>query len=221
MSNEETKNNGPEEKETPEEKPETRLEDLDEGEENEEDGDESEGPEKDDGKVYTKADIEKAAKRRQAALERARKAEAKAAELEKKHATEEERIKLEAAEEAARKAEEVYKPAILRKHLYFEMAALGLTKEQIPDIVDLVKMDKIEIDDEFNIDGVDEEIERIKQRFPKLFETDDPEEGEETPKKKTTAPKKRVPKGDGSPKPPPEKPKSARDTIAARLRGER
>lgn len=163
--------------------------------------------------TYTKADVDKAAKRRQAALARARKAEQELADLKKQHATKEERLKLEAAEEAANKAEQVFKPAILRKHLFYEMATLGLTKEQIPDIVDLIKMDKIEVDDEFNIEGVDEEIERIKGRFPKLFETEEVEEKKPTPKKK-------VPKGEGAPKPTPQKPLTAKEQIVKRLRGE-
>lgn len=202
--------------------PEDTVEDLEarETEEVNEGAEENETEEvedsNDDGRVYSKKDVDKAAKRRQAALDRARKAEAELAELRKSSATKEERLKIEAAEEANRVAENLYKPAIVRKHLFYEMASLGLTKEQIPDIVDLIKMQNIEIDDEFNVEGADEEIQRIKDRFPKLFQSEEAE----TAVKRNRANTRKLPKADGSPKPAPEAPKTARDKIIARMKGE-
>lgn len=200
-------------------KPEDRIEDLEEElsevEEELEETSEADKSEKTDERVYTKADIEKAAKRRQAALKKARELENELTQLKAQHETETERQVREASEEARKKAEEQYKPALVRKELYFQMATLGLKKDQIEDLVDLVKMGEIEIDEDFNVLGVEEEVDRIRTKFPKLFEVDKVEEDEKP------APRKRkVPKADASDRPAPDtKPKSSADKIRDRFLG--
>lgn len=213
-----SENTNEETQETPEEKPETRLEDLENEDENTEVEDDDQGSEVEDKKTYTKADIEKAAKRRQAALDRARKAEKELAELRKQHATEEQKLQIEAEEKAAAQAAK-FKPALVKQHVALEMAFLGLNKTQIDQIVKFVDMENIDVDlDDNSVSGVEEEVVRIQTTFPALFPSkSDEDEGE----KKTTAPKKRVPRGDGSPKPPPEKPMSSRDKLIARMQGKK
>lgn len=202
-------------------KPEDRIEDL-EGTSEEVTTEESpeddateevdEGPA--NGKTYTKADIDKAAKRRQAALDRARKAEKELAELKKQHATEEQRLQIEAEEKAAAQAAK-FKPTLVRQHVAYEMAFLGLNKDQISQVVKFVDMENIDVDlDDNSVSGVEEEVDRIKTTFPALFPETPKEDG--TPKKKRTP----TPKSDGGPKPPPEKPRTAKDEIVRRLRGE-
>jgi chromosome segregation ATPase len=202
-------------------KPEDRIEDLDKEIEEVEDEldevseEESESAEdKKDDRVYTKADIDKAAKRRQAALKKARDLENELKTLKAEHETESDRLVREAAEKAIQQAEDTYKPALVRKELFYQMATLGLSKDQIPDLVDLIKMKEIDIDEDFNVLGVEEEIERLKNKFPRLFETDEPDPD----KREKKAPRKRpVPKGDGADKKAPETKTTAADQIRNRL----
>lgn len=204
-------------------KPEDRIEDIEteveEVEEEVEDLETEETEDTKDDRVYTKADIDKAAKRRQAALKKARELEQELTALKAQHESESERLVREAAEAASQKAEDTFKPALVRKELFYQMATLGLDKEQIPDLVDLIKMQEIEIDDEFNVLGVEEEIDRIKTKFPRLFEKDNSgEEEEETPPKKRAPRKRPVPKGDGADKQPPATRKlSAAEQLRSRL----
>lgn len=202
-------------------KPEDRIEDIEHEveeveEELEEISDEEESESKKDDRVYTKADIDKAAKRRQAALKKARELEQELTTLKAQHESESEKLVREAAEAAAKKADETYKPALVRKELFYQMAALGLDKDQIPDLVDLIKMQEIEIDDEFNVLGVEDEIDRIKTKFPRLFEKDEPVEEKDAEKK--TPRKRRVPKADGADKQPPQTKKmSAAEQLRNKL----
>jgi hypothetical protein len=168
--------------------------------------------------VYSEEEFKRAVKRRQAALERAKAAEARARELEKQHATKEERLRIEAEEKAEAQAAK-FKPALVRQHVAYEMSFLGLNKSQIEELVQFVDMTKIDVDLEDNsVDGVEEEVLRIKEKFPSIFanvnKSDEGEDGEKKPQRK------RVPKGDGGPKPPPKKELSAKEKIVARLRGE-
>ncbi len=191
------------------------VNDKNDGTENNQDDDDED--EVDDKKVYTKADIEKAAKRRQAALDRARKAEKELQELRKKHATEEQRLQIEAEEKAQAQAAR-FKPALVKQHVAYEMSFLGLNKSQIEELVQFVNMENIDVDlDDNSVAGVEEEVLRIQEKFPSLF----PKQGEDEDGEKKPQRRKRAPKADGGPKPAPEKPVSARDLIAKRLRGEK
>lgn len=184
-----------------------------------EDDDEEDEPLPDGKKVYSEEEFKRAVKRRQAALDRAKAAEARARELEKQHATKEERLRIEAEEKAEAQAAK-FKPALVRQHVAYEMSFLGLSKSQIEELVQFVDMTKIDVDLEDNsVDGVEEEVLRIKEKFPSIFanvnKSDEDEDGE---KKKPQ--RKRVPKGDGGPKPAPKKELTAKEKIVARLRGE-
>lgn len=169
---------------------------------------------KQDG-TYSKAEFEKAAKRRQAALDRARKAEKELNELRKATATKEQKLQMEAEEKAKAQADR-FKPALVRQHVAYEMAFLGLNKTQINQVVKFVEMDNIDVDLEDNsVEGVESEVARIREIFPDLFPNE-----EETPAARAArknAPKKRVAKVDGADKPPPPKPQTARDKLRARL----
>lgn len=191
------------------------VKDDDKGAEGTDDEDDEDEPES--KQTYTKADIEKAAKRRQAALDRARKAEKELSDLRKATATKEQKLQIEAEEKAAEQAAK-FKPALVKQHVAYEMAFLGLTKDQIEEVVAFVKMENIEVDEENSVDGVEDEVLRIKNKFPSLFPEpkDDSDEEDKKP-----APKKKAPKGDGAPKPTPKKPMTAAEKIRAQLRGEK
>lgn len=182
-----------------------------------EDDDEEDEPLPDGKKVYSEDEFKRAVKRRQAALDRAKAAEARVRDLEKQHATKEDRLRIEAEEKAEAQAAK-FKPALVRQHVAYEMSFLGLSKTQIEELVQFVDMTKIDVDLEDNsVDGVEEEVLRIKEKFPSIFanvKADDEEDEKKNPRKK------RVPKGDGSPKPAPKKELSAKEKIVARLRGE-
>lgn len=180
--------------------PEDRIEDLEQ--EIEEVEQEIEDAENDDTKseerVYTKADVEKAARRRQTALKKARDLEKELRELKAQHETDNEKLTREAAEKAAAKAEATYKPALVQKELHYQLATLGLKKDQIPALIQLFKMDEIEIDEEFNVLGVEDEISRIKSTFPQLFVEEKSDED------KAPVRKRRVPNADAGDRPKPE-----------------
>lgn len=166
-------------------------------------------------KVYSEEEFQRAVKRRQAALDRAKAAEEKARELEKQHATKEERQRIEAEEKAAEQAAK-FKPALVKQHVAYEMSFLGLNKAQIEELVPFVDMTKIDVDlDDNSVEGVEEEVLRIKEKFPSIFanvKKDEDDEGKPA--------KKRVPKADGAPKPEPKKELTAKERVVARLRGE-
>lgn len=210
--------------------PEDRVEDLDETatdevEAKEQEVDEAdEAVEKEDEAVkaagsketYSKAEFDKAVKRRQTALDEKRALAKELAELKKQHATKEQRIQLEAEEKAKAQADR-FKPALVQSHLAYEMAFLGLNKAQIGQIVKFVEMENIDVDlTDNSVEGVEGEVARIRELFPDLFPSDD-----ETPAAKAAAkkaaPKKRIAKVDGADKPPPPKPQTAKDKLRARL----
>lgn len=211
-------------------KPEDRVEDIEDTETEEVEEKEQEIEEAEDKveeaeeavkasgskETYTKAEFDKAVKRRQTALDEKRALAKELAELKKQHATKEQRIQLEAEERAKEQADR-FKPALVQSHLAYEMAFLGLNKSQIGQIVKFVEMDNIDVDlNDNSVEGVEGEVARIRELFPDLFPSD-----EETPAAKAAAkkaaPKKRVPKVDGADKPPPPKPSTARDKLKARL----
>lgn len=191
------------------------------GQNDDADDDDDADDEPTNGKTYSKADIDKATKRRQAALDRARAAEKELAELKKQHATEEERLKIEAEEKAAAQAAK-FKPALVKSHISYEMAFLGLTKTQIEQLVKFVDMENIEVElDDNSVAGVEEEVEKIKATFPALFpeKKNDADEDEDD---KPRAPKqRRTPKGDGGPKPRPEPKKTSRERLIDKMQGNR
>lgn len=166
-------------------------------------------------KVYSEEEFQRAVKRRQAALDRAKAAEERARELEKQHATKEERQRIEAEEKAAEQAAK-FKPALVKQHVAYEMSFLGLNKAQIEELVPFVDMTKIDVDlDDNSVEGVEEEVLRIKEKFPSIFanvKKDEDDEGKPV--------KKRVPKADGAPKPEPKKELTAKEKVIARLRGQ-
>lgn len=215
-------------------KPEDRVEDLEEDQNNNDEveakeqevEDATEEVEKEEESAaaaasskesYTKAEFEKAVKRRQTALDEKRALAKELADLKKQHATKEQRIQLEAEEKAKAQADR-FKPALVKLHVAQEMAFLGLNKTQIEQIVKFVDMDNIDVDLEDNsVEGVDAEVVRIKDTFPALF----PDASSESDSKKSPVKKKAAPRADGADKPKPETPKSARDLIADKLRGGR
>lgn len=210
------KNNGPEDIDKDDQGRED-VKDNAKGGDAEDSDDEGDEPLPDGKKVYSEEEFKRAVKRRQAALERAKAAEARARELEKQYATKEERLRIEAEEKAEAQAAK-FKPALVRQHVAYEMSFLGLSKSQIEELVQFVDMTKIDVDLEDNsVDGVEEEVLRIKEKFPSIFanvKTDEDDPEKQTPRKK------RVPKGDGGPKTPPKKELTAKEKIVARLRGE-
>lgn len=210
-------------------KPEDRVEDLEETETDEVETKEQEVDEADEAvedaeesvkaaaskDTYSKAEFDKAVKRRQTALDEKRALAKELADLKKQHATKEQRIQMEAEEKAKAQADR-FKPALVKLHVAQEMAFLGLNKTQIEQIVKFVDMDNVDVDlDDNSVEGVEGEVARIRETFPALFPSED-----ETPAAKAArknAPKKRVAKVDGADKPPPPKPQTAKDKLRARL----
>lgn len=183
-----------------------------------------------DGKdaKYTKADIDRAVERRQAALKErndARKEKAALAkelrELRKQHETdtekaarEAEEAKLAAYEEAANK----YKPAIIKNYIEKELVSAGVKPGRIGRLVRLMDVEDVSLDNDYNPIGVEEQIESLREEYPELFQVETPREEEEEEKPKR---KRRAPRGDGAEKPAPKTEPNANEKLMAQLRGRR
>lgn len=184
-------------------------------------------PSKGSDAKYTKADIDRAVERRQEALkERNELRKEKAAlakelrEFKKKSESDAERAEREAAESrqaAFEEASNKYKPAIVKKHIETELMVAGVKSSKLARLVRLMDLDDVKVDDNFNVSGVEDQIEILREEFPELFQTDKEsvEEEEQKPKRK------RAPRADGSEKPAPKTEMSSTDKLMAQLRGRR
>ncbi len=110
-----------------------------------------------------------------AAQDKLKKANAQAAahrkeadELKRKGESETETKAREAAENASKAAESTWKPRIVKQAARAALAEAGLTGT--PDrLLRLVDVDAVEIDDEGEISGLDDQIKALKKDYPELF----------------------------------------------------
>ena len=174
-------------------------------------------------KVYTKEDVDRAVQRRQEALKRSRELEAELKELRKKSESETEkaaREHQEAIEAARNETANKYKPVLVKNFVEKELISAGVKPGKISRLVKLMDMTDIEVDDKFNVLGVEEQIEELQEEYPELFTaykevTEDDEEEKPKPKRK------RTPRADAAEKPAPKTEMSATDRLMAQMRGRR
>lgn len=124
------------------------------------------------------------------------------------------RAKQEAAEEAERR----YKPAAIRSAAEAKLIKAGLqdpTDRRIAKLVKRLDMDDIDVDlDTGAVDGLDDQIEELRDDFAELFTPPAPPAEAEAPKRK------RAPRIDAADKKPAkEEPKSTGERHAARVLG--
>lgn len=99
---------------------------------------------------------------------RARNLEREFKELQKKHATAEERQLLEAREQAAAEAEERIKGPLIKALAASELKGAGV-QSGTARLVGLLDLDKIELGDDGELVGLSEQIDELKVEFPNLF----------------------------------------------------
>lgn len=209
-----------------EEKPEEveEVEDNNDQDDSEDSGESKSPAKRSNAKVYTKADVDRAVQRRQEALKEKRALEAELKELRKKTETDAEkaaREHQEAIEAAKLEAANKYKPVVVKNFVEKELISAGVKPNRISRLVKLMDMSDIEVDDKFNVLGVEEQIEELREEYPELFtayaEEAKSEEGEEKPKPK----KRRAPRADAADKPSPKMELTANEKLMAQLRGRR
>lgn len=198
--------------------------DTDEGEEEDELSAEAEAGASD---TVPRSEMVKAIKARQAAKKKLREAQAEAAELRRKNETEGEAKTREAAEKAAAAERNKYKPALVMTGAKAALLAAKPKKGAagIPRLIKLMDLDEIEVNDDLELEGVDEEVARLQEEFPELFgeEPEKDEKDDEDKDEKKTAVRRRAPgsrANDGAGKKPPAAKKlTTSEIIMAKLQG--
>lgn len=196
--------------------------DTDEGEE---EGDLDAEAEAGASDTVPRSEMVKAIKARQAAKKKLREVQAETAALRQKNETEGDAKIREAAEKAAKAERDKYKPALVKTGAAAALLAAKPKKgkDGIARLIKLMDLDEIEVNDDLELEGVEEEVERLQTEFPELFgeeptksEKDDDEKKTTTTRRRTTS---RSVEGAGK-KPPAGKKLSTSDIIMLKLKGE-
>ena len=147
-----------------------------------------------------------------------------------KNESESERKVREAQEEAVKAATNRYKPALVKAGATAAILAAGPKKgkEGVPRLLKLMDLNAIDLTDDNDLEGVDEEVMRLQEEYPELFtdpaeeakkekDTDDEEEGK--PARRTSR-RTTSRSADGAGKKPVPKKRSTSEILMAQLRGE-
>lgn len=199
--------------------------DTDEGEEEDDLNAEAEAGVSD---TVPRSEMVKAIKARQAAKAKLRESQKTIADLQRKNESESDAAIREATEKAAKAERDKYKPALVKTGATAALLAAKPKKgkDGIARLIKLMDLDEIEVNDDLELEGVEEEVERLQAEFPELFGEEpakndkDDDEGDE--KKTTTrrrAPGSRANDGAGK-KPPARKKMTTDEIIMAKLKGE-
>lgn len=162
------------------------------------------------------AAVKKAVADQQAALKKANAESAnrkkQLAELQKQHEDDETRAKREATEAALAQV----KPVVIRSEAKARLLGANAKPDRVEALMELVNLSVIDIDGD-SITGLDGEVERLAERFPEFFVTEEPAPVAEPAKPE----KPRVPRIDaGARKPAPaNKPQSFGEMVAQLVHG--
>ncbi len=201
------------------------TDDADEGEEEDDLSAEAEAGASD---TVPRSEMIKAIKARQKAKAALRENQKALAELQRKNETEGDAKIREATEKAAAAERNKYKPALVKTGATAALLAAKPKKgkDGIARLIKLMDLDEIEVNEDLELEGVEEEVERLQAEFPELFgEEPAKDEKDETDgdEKKTT--RRRPPAGsranDGAGKKPPAGKKlTTSEIIMKKLKGE-
>lgn len=173
--------------------------------------------------TVSREELVKAVRGRQAAKQKARELAAEIAALKAQHETDSEKAVREAAEKAQRAMESKYKPALVKASATALLLAAQPKKgkDGIPRLLKLMNLDDIEVGENQEVEGVEEEVERLQADYPELFGDDTKPESTETDEEKP-APRRATSRGQdgGQRKPPPAKKVSTAELIMRKMRGE-
>lgn len=170
-----------------------------------------------------RAEMLKAIRARQAAKKKARELQQKLDEMARQNETESETKAREAAEAVTKTLTQKYKPALIKTAAEAALLAAKPKKGKagIPRLIKLMDLDEIEVTDDLELEGVEEEVTRLQEEFPELF-GEEPT-GDDNEDKKTTVPRQRRATSksqDGAGKKPAEKKLSTSEIILKKLKGE-
>jgi hypothetical protein len=96
--------------------------------------------------------------------------------LRRQHASAEERALLEARETAATEREAEIRPPLIKALAAAELRASGVQGSAPARLVGLLDLDKVDVDEDGNLVGLDDQIAGLKEEFPNLFAAP-PEDG--------------------------------------------
>jgi hypothetical protein len=106
-----------------------------------------------------------------AARQDARKATADLKALQRKQATAEERALLEAKDAGVEEGRTATREPLVKALVAAKLQAAGVQGTNTPRLVRLLDLDKVDLDDEGEVVGLDDQIEDLKEEFPNLFAT--------------------------------------------------
>ena len=175
-----------------------------------------------------RSELLKAIKSRQATKAKLRELEAQLTQERSKNESESEKKIREAQEKTLKAATDKYKPALVKAGATAALLAAGPKKgkEGVPRLLKLMDLDAIDLTDDNDLEGVEEEVLRLQEEYPELFndgsesaKKDDDEE--EVESKKTTTRRRTTSRSvDGAGKKPAEKKLSTSELILKKMRGE-
>lgn len=171
--------------------------------------------------TVSRAELIKAIKRRQAATKKSRDLQAELDELRRTNETTSEKAVREAEEKITKALTSKYKPALIKTAAEAALLAAGPKKGKagIPRLIKLMDLDEIEVNEDLELEGVEDEVTRLQEEFPELFGETSAKEDEEE-KKPVTRRRVTSRSQDGANKKTPPAKKSTSEIIMAKLRGD-
>jgi len=149
--------------------------------------------------------------RQQAALTKAN-AEAKKRRLAQRKKVEKDGDGEDAAEKATAEAEQKYKARTIKFAARGALASAGVDQSKLNKAIRLLDLDDLDLSDDDEVDGLDDQIEELKEEFPELF----------APKEdRTNGHGRRIPRVNGAGRQAAPKAKTSADLLAAALSGKR
>lgn len=172
-----------------------------------------------------RAEMIKAIKARQAAKAKARELQKQLDEAARKNETESEAKLREAEEKVTKALTGKYLPALIKTGAEAALLAAQPKKGKagISRLIRLMDLDAIEVNDDLELEGVEDEVTRLQEEFPELFGEEVKDEKEETDEKKPAATRRRPATSrtqDGADKKTPPKKRSTSELILAKMRGD-
>lgn len=170
---------------------------------------ETETPAKPD--TVSRTALDKAIKERQAAKAKLREREKELDELKRSTEGDAERTARETREQVQAELEKRYKPILVEKTARADLIAAGVKPDKVARMVRLMSLDEIEVGDDGEVTGLDDQIEELKSDYPELFGTVD-----------AAKPERRGSRAaDGADKKPETRKTRIEDRLVAQLRGSR
>jgi hypothetical protein len=172
--------------------------------------------------TVSRAELLKAIKRRQAATKKARDLQSQIDELKRTNESASEKAIREAVEKTTKALTGTYKPALVKTGAEAALLAAGPKKGKagIPRLIRLMDMDAIDLTEELDLDGVEEEVERLKEEYPELF-GEEPAKSEKDEEEKPATRRRTTSRSqDGAGKKPVEKKLTASEIILRKMRGD-